>query len=211
MSLLVFLYQRVTSHDLGLAIILLTVLIRTVLAPLFYRSLRQQAALRAIQPHVKHIQDKHKNDKEAQGKALMELYKEHGVNPFAGIGLLFVQLPVLIALYQVFLHPPAGLEYSFLGLISLDKGSTIMVAIAACLQYVLGVMSVGKNMSPDDPAMAMARNMTLIGPVITVLVLYSLPSAVGLYWVTTTAYSLVQQIYVNRSYGTHTGRPEKNS
>lgn len=206
-----FLYASAAFRDLGVAIILLTVMIRTVLAPLFYRSMRQQTAMKKIQHHVKAIQDRHKDDREAQGKALMDLYREHGVNPLAGIALLFVQLPVLIALYQVFLYLPSGLNQSFLGLINLADRSIIMVAIAASLQYFLGVLSMGKNMSPDDPGAAVARNMVIIGPVITVAVLYSLPAAVGLYWVTTTAYSLVQQAHVNRIYGTHTGNHPKTS
>ncbi len=210
-KLLVFLYERVVFQDLGVAIILLTIMIRTILAPLFYRSMRQQSAMRKIQPHVKCIQDKHKHDREAQGKALMALYKEHGVNPFSGIALLFVQLPILIALYQVFLSPPVGLDYSFLGLINLQEPSSILVVIAAFFQYVLGVMSVGKNMPPNDPGAAMMKNMIVIGPLITVVVLYSLPAAVGVYWITTTVYSMAQQAHVNRIYGTHTTSSQKNS
>ena len=208
-ALLGFLYSYV--GDLGISIIILTLLIRSALAPLFYKSLRQQAALRKLQPHIKHIQEKHKGNKEEQGQALMALYKEHGVNPLTSFALLFVQLPILIALYQVFLSPPPGLGQSFLGLINLQERSIILVIIAAFLQYILGVWSMGKNLSHDDPGAKIARNMIVVGPVITVAVLYSLPAAVGLYWVTTTLYSLAQQMHVNRNYGTDTANPSKAS
>lgn len=203
-ALLRFLYESVTFGDLGLAIVILTVLIRTALAPLFYKSLRQQSALRKLQPHIKNIQDKHKNDREAQGKALMDLYREHGVNPLASFGLLLVQLPILIALYQVFLSPLPDIDQSFLGLINLQERSTLMVVIAALLQYFLGVLSIDKAAPADDPAARMGRNMAVIGPLITVLVLYSLPAAVGLYWIATTAFSIAQQMHVSARYGKNT-------
>lgn len=205
MALLRFLYEDVTNGDLGIAIIILTVLIRTVLAPLFYKSLRQQSALRKLQPHIKEIQDRHKNDREAQGKALMDLYKEHGVNPLTSFGLLLIQLPILIALYQVFLSPLPGIDQSFLGLINLQERSTLMVVIAALLQYFLGILTIDRSAPADDPAARMGRNMVIIGPLLTVIVLYSLPAAVGLYWIATTAYSIAQQMHVSARYGKNTG------
>lgn len=198
LRLLVFLYGSVAFHDLGVAIIILTLLVRLVLYPLFYKSLKQQQVLKKIQPHIQGIQTKHKGDREAQGKALMALYKEHGVNPLMSLALVFVQLPVLIALYQVFINPPPALTQSFLGLISLHDRSIILVVIAALLQYALGVMSMKGNAT--GPAAQTARNMVVIGPVITVAVLWSLPAAVGLYWVTTTLFSIVQQMHVERKF-----------
>ena len=200
-----FIYEGPAFHDLGVSIVMLTILVRGVLAPLFYASFKAQAKLRALQPHVKRIQEKHKDDREAQGKALMELYKEHGVNPFMSIVMLFVQLPVLIAMYNVSLYHLGAFEPSFLGLINLHERSTLMVAIAAILQYFLGISTIDRNAPANDPGAAMARNMAVIGPLITVLVLYSLPAAVGLYWITTTAYSIAQQAHVNRNYGKDTG------
>ena len=205
LNLLVFLYENITLHDLGAAIILLTVIVRLVLYPLFYKSLKQQHMLKKIQPHVQAIQEKHKDNREEQGKALMALYKEHGVNPLMSLLLVFVQLPILIALYQVFRTPPPDLTQSFLGLISLHERSILLVVIAALLQYVLGVMSIGGNKNDTSPAGQTARNMVMIGPVITIAVLWSMPAAVGLYWVTTTLFSLLQQLHVERkfSHGTH--------
>ena len=205
LSLLVFLYANVTFHDLGAAIILLTLIVRLVLYPLFYKSLKQQHVLKKIQPHIQNIQEKHKDNREEQGKALMALYKEHGVNPLMSLGLIFVQLPILIALYQVFRTPPPELTQSFLGLISLHERSILLVVIAAGLQYLLGVMSIGGNAHDTSSAAQTARNMVVIGPIITVAVLWSMPAAVGLYWVTTTLFSILQQLHVEKkfSHGTH--------
>lgn len=196
LALLIFLYTNITFHDLGAAIILLTILIRLVLYPLFYKSLKQQAVLKRIQPHIQAVQAKHKDDRAAQGKAMMALYKEHGVNPLMSLGLVFVQLPVLIALYQVFINPLPAVTQSFLGLIVLNERSIVLVVIAALLQYALGVMSMKGN--AEGPAAQTMRNMVIIGPIITIAVLWSLPAAVGLYWVTTTLFSIVQQMHVER-------------
>ena len=200
LNILIFLYEQVTFHDLGVAIILLTVLVRLVLYPLFYKSLKQQHVLKKIEPHIQDIQTRHKDNREEQGKALMALYKEHGVNPLMSLGLIFVQLPILIALYQVFITPPPELTQSFLGLISLHERSIILVVIAALLQYFLGVMSMASNAGDKSPAAQTMRNMVVIGPLITIAVLYSLPAAVGLYWVTTTLFSIVQQMHVERRF-----------
>lgn len=200
LSLLVFLYERVTFNDLGFAIILLTVIVRIVLYPLFYKSLKQQHVLKKIQPHIHAIQTKHKDDRAEQGKALMALYKEHGVNPLMSLGLIFVQLPILIALYQVFITPPAGLNQSFAGLIILNERSFLLVLVAALLQYLLGVMSIKGTAHDTGPAAQTMRNMILIGPMITVAVLWSLPAAVGLYWVATTLFSILQQMHADRRF-----------
>jgi len=200
LNLLVFLYENVTFNDLGFAIILLTVIVRLVLYPLFYKSLKQQHVLKKIQPHIQAIQVKHKDDRTEQGKALMALYKEHGVNPLMSLGLIFVQLPILIALYQVFITPPPDLAQSFLGLISLHERSILLVVLAALLQYILGVMSMAGNADDKSPAAQTARNMIMIGPIITVAVLWSLPAAVGLYWVATTLFSILQQMHVERKF-----------
>jgi YidC/Oxa1 family membrane protein insertase len=204
---LLFLYETIAFQDFGVAIILLTVFVRFVLYPLFYRSIKQQHALRKIQPHIEAIQARHKNNREEQGKALMALYKEHGVNPLASLGLVFLQLPILIALYQVFLNPPSQINQSFLGFISLHERSILLVALAAFLQYFLGIMSIGKasSLADDNPAAKTARTMVFMGPVITVAVLWSLPAGVGLYWATTTLFSIAQQWHVERrlSHGIH--------
>src|SRR3989344_5836869 len=98
---LVFFYNY--FQDLGIAIILLTILIRLILFPVFYKSAKDQAIMQKIAPQLKEIQRNHKHDLGKQGKATMELYRQHRVNPLTQILLMAVQLPILIALYQVFI------------------------------------------------------------------------------------------------------------
>ncbi|MCX6702344.1 MAG: YidC/Oxa1 family membrane protein insertase [Candidatus Wolfebacteria bacterium] len=216
---LVLVYQYVSFHDLGIAIIVLTILIRVILAPLFYKGARDQAIIQRLSPKIKEIQREHKHDKEKQAKAMMDLYKEHKVNPFSGFLLLLVQLPVLIALYKVFLNgfKDGALDnlYSFvphlqtfnhyfLGIVDLSSKSLVIVLLAALAQYYQSKLTLPPS-NPDSkdasPAESMARNMLYMGPIFTIIFLYvfNLPSAVALYWLTTSAFSVIQQIVINKN------------
>src|SRR3989338_4836791 len=99
---LILLYEHVTFEDLGLAIILLTIIIRLVLFPLFHKALHHQRLTESLSPEVKRLQELHKDNREAQAKAILDLYRAHKLNPFTPFGLLLVQLPILFALYKVF-------------------------------------------------------------------------------------------------------------
>lgn len=214
LNALVFLYNTVAFHDLGIAIVLLTLLVRVVLFPLFYKSFKNQALLQRLQPEIKRIQHDHKHDREKQAKALLGLYQTHKVNPFSSFLLLFIQLPVLIALYQVFskgisavngadlysfLEAPEAFQPTLLGLINLTKRSILIVGFAAAAQYVQGKLSLPKRAASEGNMERMSRQMVVMGPAFTILFLFSLPAAIGLYWLITSLFSLVQQVYINRS------------
>ncbi len=197
---LIFLYNNVAFQDLGLAIILLTLIIRFILYPLFYKSFLNQTLMQKLQPKITQIQHEHKHDKEKQAQALMALYKEHKVNPFSSFLLLLIQLPILIALYHVFLNPPAELSHMFLGLIDLSETSIIIVGLAAVAQYIQGKLSLPKTKPNEEVPQAtkIAQQMVYVGPAITLLILWRLPAAIGLYWLVSSLFSLLQQIYINR-------------
>ncbi len=88
------------THNYGVAIILLTILIRLILYPLMQKQMVSMREMQKIQPLMKEIQAKHKNDKERLNKELMALYKEHKVNPMGGCLPLLIQMPILILLFQ---------------------------------------------------------------------------------------------------------------
>src|SRR3989344_9578297 len=193
LNALVFLYNIVPFHDFGIAIILLTILIRIILYPLFHKSARHQAISQRLQPEVKKLQELHKGDKQKQTAAIMALHKEHGINPFSGFLLLVVQLPVLIGLYQIlsrslkpeflaglysFIDAPAAINPIFLGLINLSEGSIFIVGLAAIAQYFQGKLALPKPQPGVAPSQAekMSRQMVFVGPGITLLIFYSLPA-----------------------------------
>ena len=101
-NLLVLFYNWLPWQDFGIAIILLTIVIRVILYPISVKALNSQLTLQKLQPKLQEIQKKYKNDKEKQAKATLDLYKKEKVNPFGWILLALIQLPILIALYSVF-------------------------------------------------------------------------------------------------------------
>ena len=92
---LVLLYENITFQDLGLAIIGLTLLIRLLLYPVFYKGMKNQTMMQKMQPEIKEAQKKNKGNREAQALALMDIYKKHNVSPFAPFLYLLIQLPIL--------------------------------------------------------------------------------------------------------------------
>lgn len=99
-NLLVFVYAVIPGHDFGLAIIIFTILIRVLMWPLVKKQLHHSRAMRELQPEIQKIKQKSKGDKQKESQLLMELYKEREINPFSSIGILFVQIPILIGLFQ---------------------------------------------------------------------------------------------------------------
>src|SRR3989344_6163844 len=184
--------------------------------PLFYTTYKNQTIIQKIQPDIKKIQHDHKHNKEKQAQALFELYRQHKINPFSGFFLILIQLPILIALYQVFLKgfspelfsnlysfiaAPDFINHTFLGLLDLTKPAIVITALAAGAQYLQGRMSI-RSTAPNQeisPQERIGRQMVFIGPIFTLVILYSLPAAVGLYWLTTSAFSVTQQFLINRS------------
>lgn len=219
---LLFLIYNYTWADLGVAIIILTIIIRFVLLPLFYKSAKDQTIIQKITPRIQELQRIHKHDKEKQVSEIMKVYKEHKVNPFSGFLLLLIQLPILIALYRVFLkgfandvlsqlysfvHAPASIHTTFLGIINLNAKNVWLVVLAGVFQYLQSKLMFAVSAKKNNPegqskelamAQKMSKNMMIMGPVLTVVILYSLPAAVALYWLTTSVFSVIQQIVINK-------------
>lgn len=212
---LIFLYNNFSFGSLGVAIILLTLLIRFILFPLFYKSAKSQIIMQKLQPLIQKIQRDHKDNKEKQAQALMELYRKNKVNPFLSILMIFVQIPVLIALYRLFavdfsnlqfgelysfISQPGHINTVFLGLIDLKSRSMLMVGLAAIAQYFQGALTLPK-IEKDKELSApekLSKQMVFLGPLFTILVLWQLPSALGVYWLITSVFSIIQQIYINK-------------
>lgn len=216
LNVLIFFYQTIALHNLGLAIILVTLLIRLILYPLFHKGAKQQMLMQRIQPKVKQIQETHKKDTQKQSEALMALYKEHGINPFSSFLLLLIQLPILIALYWAvrsglgsgtitglysFVPVPQTINTIFLGFINIAQPSIVIILLAALAQYFQARLALYKNPNGNtnfSPAEKIARQMAFIGPIMTIVIFYGLPAAVGLYWLVSSLFSVVQQFFVNR-------------
>ena len=212
---LVFLYNSIPGHDLGLAIIVLTALVKLALFPLSYQSIKSQRALQELQPKLNALKKQYGKDREALAKETMKLYKAEKVNPLSSCLPLLVQLPFLIAIYQVFitglhadslrwLYPfvvnPGVLNPLSFGLLDLSKANIALAVLTGAAQYwqtkMLATARPPKatpGSKDEDMAAIMNRQMQIMMPAMTVIIGISLPSGLVLYWLVTTLLTIAQQ------------------
>jgi len=213
---LVILYNLVPGGDFGIAVILVTLLVRFAFAPMSAKAVVAQRKLTALQPRAKEIQEKFKNDREKQATELLELYKKEKVNPLAGILPILIQIPFLIALYQVFwkglgveqleflysfVTNPGLIDPTFLGLVNLGEKSLVLAVLAAIFQFVQGKQMMQKRPAGDAKSFAATfqKQALYFFPILTLLIVSQMPSAIGLYWITTSLFSIGQQWYISRN------------
>ncbi len=137
--------------DVGIAVIIFTIIVRLIIFPLSKQALITQVRMKEVEPEANKIKLQYKDDKQAQGLKVMELYKSKGIHPFSGVLLLVIQLPILLALISVFYkiiptidhsllysvvlaHLPATLHTNFLG-IDLTRPSLILSLVTAVIQF----------------------------------------------------------------------------
>jgi YidC/Oxa1 family membrane protein insertase len=204
-------------HDAGLswggAIIALTIAMRTLLIPLTYRQLKGMRAMQALQPQIKEIQAKFKNDRQRMQQEMMRFYQENKVNPLASCVPLLAQLPVFITLFYVLQHdlrfdicgqtakvcsevPPGNWGESFLFIPDLTAKATGGVLIALLVLYVGTQLVSGLVMAVT--AEKSQRTMMMVLPFIFVPLIISFPAGLILYWITTNVWTIGQQYVVQR-------------
>jgi len=206
-GILVWLYNTLPGHDLGLAIIVFTLAIKLILSPLSVKMFKSQKAMSAIQPKIKELQEKHKGDKTAFAQAQMGLFKEHNVNPLGGCLPVLIQLPIIWVLYRVFINilQDASLNPVAFGVINLAHPNHALAIATGIAQGVQSWISlkIQKQQSAggaDNPALKMSQNMMYFFPVMIVFISWSLPSGLVLYWLVSTLWSVLEQIYIRRRH-----------
>jgi len=202
----------------GMAIIALTVCARALLIPLTYRSLKGMRAMQALQPRIKEIQAKYKNDKQRMQQEMMAFYKENKVNPFASCIPLLAQLPVFITLFYVLRTElpsdigckagECGSEASFLFIHDLTAKATGAELIALLVLYVGTQLISGMVMAMS--ADKSQRTMMMVLPFIFVPFVISFPAGLVLYWITTNVWTIGQQYTIQRLIpAPHVATPEE--
>jgi len=206
-SVLVLIYEHIAFNDFGVAVIILTILVRIILFPIFYKGAKSQTIMQRLQPKIKEIQEKHKKDKEKQAKAMMDLYRENKFNPFSSFFLLILQLPVFFALFRIFTRGLSGTEFvnhTLFGIVNLGESSIPLAILAAGAQYLQGKLSLVRQKrnsgqgGEKNPTASIGKTMMLISPIFSFVILLNLPSALGLYWFISTLFSVFQQLYINK-------------
>lgn len=223
---LIFILDILPNHDVALAVIILTILIKIILLPLSHKMFITQINQKKIQPLIAKAQEEHKDNKQILGLKMMEIYKENKINPFSSVLLMFIQIPIVFALYFVF--SKGGLPqivvadlYSFVSHINninhilfgvdFTKANIVVGTIAALSQYIQIRLSL-QNMKPANnkplsemkPEEIMQKQMSFMMkyfiPVLIFIASLKVSAAVALYWIVSSVFMIAQELYFRNKY-----------
>jgi YidC/Oxa1 family membrane protein insertase len=229
-NLLIFLYNIVPGSDLAIAIILLTIIIKLILYPLSRKSIESQKSLQELQPKIEEIKKQYGDDREKMGKEMMQLYKDHKVNPLSSCLPLLLQLPFLIAVFHVFRNgfgeKALEMVYPFIStpevvnsVIELSSPNWYLALLAGGAQYFQTKMMMSdkpqiQSSGSKDESMAAIINkqMMYFMPLITVFIGLTLPGGVALYLLVVTLLTILQQklVFGNKKKNQEKGENNEN-
>ncbi len=225
---LIFLMDFLPWIDAGMAIVIFTIIVRLILFPLSKKAIVTQIMMKKIEPEINKIKNSMVNDRQGQALKMMALYKEKGISPFSSFFFLLIQLPIIFALYSIFIN--SGLpdintsilysfikepivDMDFLGIVDIGMKNIPLAIIAAIAQFAQLHYSVGinknknddksisnpkKEMNQMDIAQNMTKNMKYVFPVIIFVISYQYASVVALYFIVSSLFTLAQELYVKK-------------
>ncbi len=215
---LVFLIGIVPFHDVGIAVIILTIIVQGIILPFRHKAVVAQRKMKEIEPEIKRIKEKHKQNTPEQTKQIMALYKAHGVSPFSGFLMLLIQIPIFIALYQVFLsgnklNPadlysfvglPSQIQTKFLGLIDISQTNVVLAVLAGLTQFFQMQLAMPKIKKPESGHSSFGENLSrsmsiqakYIMPVFIFFIALRFSSAIALYWTAMNVFAIVHEAIV---------------
>lgn len=213
---LIFIIDKIPGHSAGLAVIALTIIIRLVLFPLSKSSIKTQLQMKRIEPEVAELK-KNVKDRQLQAQELMKLYKERGINPFAGFFLLLIQFPILIGLYNVFrsglpkvdasilyrfVPSPEFVGMTFIGIDLLHKSYPLAI-LAVISQFIQINLALPKSKKPTDSSFQndLAHSMNMQMRYILPLIMFPIAlvsSVVALYLISSNVFMIFQELFVKR-------------
>ena len=212
----------VPGGDVGIAIIVITLVVRLILFPLSMKAIKTQMVMRELDPKLKALREANKGNNEKIAKETMAIFKERKVNPFAGFLLILIQLPVIFGLYFVFLNEgngisfdasllysfvalPANVSSVFLGILDLAGKSIILAVIVAATQFLYAQITMPappKSSTPsgssfkEDFGKSMQFQMRYVFPIVLGVVAYFVTGAVALYFAASNIFMIAQELAV---------------
>ncbi len=223
---LVYFIDIIPGGDVGLAIIFTVIVVKAFLLPVSMKASRTQLMMKEIEPEMKKIKERFKDKKEKQAKAMMDLYKEAGVNPFSSIILLFIQIPIIIALYfsvafgggvafpninidllYSFVPPPSEVNMIFLYVLDIAGKSLPLAFLAGITQYIHTSLTLPKAKPRDskkepnlkeDFARSMQMQMRYVMPIIIFFVAYTISAAIALYFTVSNLTAIAQEYFIKK-------------
>jgi YidC/Oxa1 family membrane protein insertase len=223
-NVLVLILDYVPLADLGFSVILLTIIVRLILFPLSKSAIKTQLKMKDIQKPLEEIKIKYKGDQQKMAIETMKFYKDNDIKPFSGILLLFIQLPIIFALYFVFLKEglpqidltllysfvsaPEFVNPKFLGIFDLASKSITLALLAGLTQFIQARLMFKKaNQTPsvskensfqNDLMKSMQIQMQYVLPGLMIAFSYSLGAVVALYFTTSNIFSILQELYLKK-------------
>jgi YidC/Oxa1 family membrane protein insertase len=215
-DLLMFLFH--TVGNFGVAIICLTLIVRAIMYPIAHKQFQSMAAMRKVQPKLKAIQERFKDDKQRQQQEILKLYQAEKINPAAGCLPILLQIPVFYALYKVLLvsvemrHQPFVLwikdlsaadpltPINLFGLLHFTPPAFLAIGVLPILVGATQWASMKLNPQPMDPAQA---QVFALMPWFLVFVMAPFAAGLQLYWITNNVLTMAQQWFLYRKYGLH--------
>jgi YidC/Oxa1 family membrane protein insertase len=222
---LVLLMHALPWADLGIIVIIFTCIVRLILFPLAQKSVRTQIVMQEIQPEIDKLKQRYKDNPQEQAAKIMALYKERGLNPFASILFMFIQIPIIFGLYFMFLRSglpaidpaqlysfvsvPAGVSTMFLGLVSVTAKSIPLAILAGGSQFLQAqfakppeIKNDGERSFGREFTKSLHFQMRYVFPVIIIFIASALPASIALYWITSNLFSTAQEIWTRRKLAT---------
>lgn len=227
-NLLVFFIDVIPGGDVGVAIIILTIIVKIALLPLSLSAARTQRVMREIEPKLTELKEKLKDDREAHARAMMGLYKEAGINPFSSILLLFIQIPIVIALYlavysgggvplpdinadllYAFIPIPLTASMLLFGLFDIAAKSVPLAVLAGVTQFFQAKLAFPTQPKPaagtkpsfkDDFTRSMQMQMRYVMPVLIFFFAYTISASVALYFVVSNILGIAQELIVQKRH-----------
>lgn len=197
------------NHDLGLAVILFTILIKIILIPLTYKATKSQIELKKVQPELEKIKKDFPN-KEDQARETFALYKTHNINPFSGCLPILIQLPILLGLYYVIqnfiTNTTLGISTVFLGITDIAGPSIILAILAGVTQFIQMHYSLSMQQPTDTNTNGQPnfmqfqmKTMKYVLPVFIAFVAMKFSGIVALYWVVNNIITMVSEYFIKKS------------
>lgn len=221
LNALVLLVNYLPFHSVGLAVVVLTVIVRLIISPFSHKSSMAQIKMKKIEPEIKNIKEKFKDDKQEQAKRTMELYKQHGINPFASFVVLLIQLPIIFALYKVFLggvnfdpsgfysfvRLPSVIDINFLGFIDVTKPNVFLAILAGITQFIqISLMSPslpksedkGKSDFQSQLMRSMGWQMKFMMPLLIFYISLKFSAVIAIYLTTMNVFAIIHEFIVKK-------------
>lgn len=221
---LILLMGLLPWFDAGVIVILFTIIIKFILFPLSKKASLTQIALKEVEPDIAKIKATYKDNREEIARKTMELYRERNINPFSGVAIVLLQLPIIFALYFVFFKSglpglnndllysfiprPETINMNFLGLFDITQKSAILALLAGVSSFIQMRISAPLAPAPlakgekanfkDELARSMSIQMKYVFPVIVFFISFTVSGVVALYWFTSNVFTIFQESYLKK-------------